>query len=93
MWKVEYTKKFLKELAALPQKTQSRVEAIVFEQLETENPFDLVKLEKMVGYKEKYKVRVGDYRIGLTLKKRLKQLFVNELHIEKKFIKFFHNLI
>ena len=52
MWRVEYTKKFLKELASLPQKTQSRVEAIVFEELETENPFELAKLEKLVGYKE-----------------------------------------
>ena len=30
MWQVEYTKKFLKELASLPKDTQSRVESIVF---------------------------------------------------------------
>jgi mRNA-degrading endonuclease RelE of RelBE toxin-antitoxin system len=30
MWQVEYTKKFLKELAALPVEIQSRVEPIVF---------------------------------------------------------------
>jgi mRNA-degrading endonuclease RelE of RelBE toxin-antitoxin system len=36
MWKVEYTKKFLKELASLPKEIQSRIEAIVFTELEIE---------------------------------------------------------
>ncbi|NET69802.1 MAG: type II toxin-antitoxin system RelE/ParE family toxin [Sphaerospermopsis sp. SIO1G2] len=67
MWKVEYTKKFIKELASLPQDVQSRIEAIVFTELEIENPFELAYLGKMKGYKDKYKIRVGDYRIGLTL--------------------------
>jgi mRNA interferase RelE/StbE len=30
MWTVEYTKRFLKELAALPTPIQARVEPIVF---------------------------------------------------------------
>lgn len=41
MWKVEYTKRFLKELASLPLDTQSRIEPIVFTELESENPFEL----------------------------------------------------
>jgi mRNA interferase RelE/StbE len=39
MWTVEYTKRFLKELAALSAEIQSRVEPIIFEELESENPF------------------------------------------------------
>ena len=69
MWKVEYTKRFLKELVSLPKDVQLRVELIVFEQLETDNPFKLGYLNKMKGYKDKYKIRVGDYRIGLTIHK------------------------
>ncbi|MBE9032628.1 type II toxin-antitoxin system RelE/ParE family toxin [filamentous cyanobacterium LEGE 11480] len=69
MWTVEYTRKFLKELAALPEKQQSRVESIVFEELECENPFQLGYVEKLKGYSDKYKIRVGDYRIGLTIDK------------------------
>ena len=46
MWTVEYTKRFLKDLADLPTEIKTRVEAIVFEELETENPFDLGYLEK-----------------------------------------------
>ena len=53
MWKVEYTKKFLKELASLPTNIQSRIELIVFRELEAENPFELRYLKKMKGYKNK----------------------------------------
>ncbi|MFM7904885.1 MAG: type II toxin-antitoxin system RelE family toxin, partial [Microcystis sp.] len=41
MWKVEYNKRFLKELASLPKDIQSRIELIVFSELETDNPFEL----------------------------------------------------
>ena len=70
MWKVEYRKRFLKELASLPQDTQSRIESIVFSELSSQNPFELGYLSKMKGYKDKYKIRVGDYRIGLTINKK-----------------------
>ena len=70
MWRVEYTKRFLKELASLPQAIQKRVEPIVFEELECSNPFALGYLEKMQGYGDKYKLRVGDYRVGLTIDKQ-----------------------
>ena len=67
MWQVEYTKKFLKELADLSVEIQSRVEHIVFQEPESENPFELGYLEKLKGYGDKYKIRVGDYPIGITL--------------------------
>lgn len=41
MWKVEYTKRFLKDLADLPEEMQARIEPIVFQELESENPFDI----------------------------------------------------
>lgn len=50
MWTIEYTKRFLKDLAELPTDIRTRIETIVFEELETENPFDLGYLEKMKGY-------------------------------------------
>ncbi len=69
MWKIEYNKRFLKDLVSLPQDIQTRVSLIVFEQLESENPFSLGYLQKMKGYTDKYKIRVGDYRIGVTVSK------------------------
>lgn len=70
MWAVKYTKKFLKEMNALPQEVQSRIETIVFQELECQNPFELGYLSKMKGYTDKYKIRIGDYRIGITVDKK-----------------------
>ena len=53
----------------MPKDIQSRVELIVFYELETDNPFKLGYLDKMKGHKNKYKIRVGDYRIRLTIDK------------------------
>jgi mRNA interferase RelE/StbE len=60
MWEIEYTKRFLKELAALPKSVQIWVEVIVFEELKSDNPFALGYINKMKGYNDKYKIRVGD---------------------------------
>lgn len=78
MWKVEYTKRFLKDLAALPLEIQTRVEPIVFGEIESENPFALGYIEKMTGYTDKYKIRVGDYRIGITIDKQTKTLYLSK---------------
>jgi len=72
VWKVEYKRKFLKELASLPQNIQSRLEIIVFKELETDNPFELDYINKIKWYKDKYKIRIGDYRIGLTINQKQK---------------------
>jgi mRNA interferase RelE/StbE len=74
MWEVEYTKKFLKELSQLPNRVQNRIEAIVFQELKSDNPFALGYLEKMRGYTDKYKIRVGDYRIGCTVDSVVKRI-------------------
>ena len=79
MWTVEYTKRFLKELAALPVEVQERVEPIVFQELESENPFELGYLKKMKGYSDKYKIRVGDYRIGITIDKSTNTLICERI--------------
>jgi len=70
MWKVEYTKRFLKELSELPKEIQVQVEGIVFKELLTDNPFSLGFLERMSGYPDKYKIRLGSYRIGITIDKK-----------------------
>ena len=43
MWKIEYTKRFLKELSKLPKEVQAKAENMVFEELLSTNPFDLGK--------------------------------------------------
>jgi len=53
MWKVEYTKRFLKELSELPRDIQTKAEGIVFGELLTVNPSSLGYLERMTGYPDK----------------------------------------
>ncbi|MDL1979614.1 MAG: type II toxin-antitoxin system RelE/ParE family toxin [Deltaproteobacteria bacterium] len=72
MWKLEYKKRFLKELAKLPASVQAQAEKVVFEDFRCENPFDLGYLEQMRGFPGKYKVRIGHYRIGVTIDKKKK---------------------
>ena len=70
MWKVEYTKRFLKELSELPKEIRVQTEGIVFGELLTTNPFSLGYIEHMTGYPDKYKIRIGNYRIGITIEKQ-----------------------
>jgi mRNA interferase RelE/StbE len=70
MWRIEYTKRFLKELSELPKEIRARAEGIVFEELLDANPFSLGYIERMRGYPDRYKIRIGDYRIGITIDKQ-----------------------
>jgi len=89
MWKVEYTRRFLKELSKLPRKIQVQAEKIVFEELFYTNPFDLGYLEHMTGYPNKYKIRIGKYRIGITLDKSQKLLICQRIAHRKDIYKIF----
>jgi mRNA interferase RelE/StbE len=89
MWTVEYTKRFLKELSALSTEIQARVEPIVFHDLESENPFELGYLEKMKGYPDKYKIRIGDYRIGITVEKGNKVLVCERIAHRREIYRIF----
>jgi mRNA interferase RelE/StbE len=69
MWEIEYTKHFLKELSNVPRDIQIRAERIVFKELGTTNPYSLGYIERLKGYPDKYKIRIGEYRIGITIDK------------------------
>jgi mRNA interferase RelE/StbE len=89
MWNVEYSKRFLKELANLPDKVRTRVEVIVFQELKTENPFALGYLEKMTGYTDKYKIRVGEYRVGVSIDTKSKTIMCQRVANRKDIYKVF----
>jgi mRNA interferase RelE/StbE len=66
--KVNYNKKFLKQLAELPKNQQAKTEQFVFEQLPNAVSLSsLGNIEKMQGYDGFYKIRFGWYRLGLQL--------------------------
>ena len=89
MWKVEYKKRFLKELSKIPQKIQAQAEKVVFDALICENPFDLGYPEQMRGFPGKYKVRIGQYRIGLTIDKQNKEIVCNRIAHRKDIYRLF----
>lgn len=66
-WRIQYTRTFLKEMARLPGNVRKRVEAIVMGEDIKEDPFLAGRTQKLSGYQTFYKIRVGDYRIGLRL--------------------------
>jgi mRNA interferase RelE/StbE len=89
MWRVEYKKRFLKELSKLSWDIQSKAEKIVFEDLLCDNPFDLGYIEQMKGYPGKYKIRIGQYRIGITVDKDNKLIVCNRIAHRKDIYRFF----
>jgi len=89
MWKVEYKNRFLKELSKLPESVQAQAEETVFEDLICENPFVLGYLEQMKGYPGKYKIRIGQYRIGVTIDKQKKVVVCNRIAHRKDIYRLF----
>ena len=66
--KVEYHKKFLKELAKIPAKQRKNIEQFVFNEIpNSNNIFEIGKIEKMKGYPSHYKIRFGVYRVGIKV--------------------------
>ncbi|MBU1421765.1 MAG: type II toxin-antitoxin system RelE/ParE family toxin [Pseudomonadota bacterium] len=89
MWKVEYKKRFLKELSKLPEGVRAQAEKVVFEALICENPFNLGCLAQMRGFPGKYKIRIGDYRIGVTINKQKKEIVCNRIAHRKDIYRLF----
>lgn len=62
---VLYHKKFLKDLAALPTDERNRIEQFAFNEVIRSKSFRYIRTEKLQGYKNYYKIRFGNYRVGL----------------------------
>ncbi|MCX6206561.1 MAG: type II toxin-antitoxin system RelE/ParE family toxin [Bacteroidetes bacterium] len=65
---LHFTKTFLKDLAKVqPVKRRKQIEEFVFEIMPLSLSLESLGLaEKMTGYENFYKIRFGDYRIGLN---------------------------
>ena len=79
MYEILYTKTFLRELSELPEKTRNKAESVAFLELINSNPFDIGIIEKLKRYKDKYKIRIADYRIGLTIDKVKKTVLLQRI--------------
>jgi mRNA interferase RelE/StbE len=66
-------------LLSLPKDVQQWAEVIIFQELNSTNPFELGYLEKMTGCIDKYKIRMGDYRIGITMDKQTQTIICQRI--------------
>jgi mRNA interferase RelE/StbE len=65
---VQYNKKFLKDLSCIPKKEREKIENFVFDEINRHNnSTEINKLEKLSGYQHYYKIRFGNYRVGIKL--------------------------
>jgi len=68
MWHILYKPAFLRDMARLPEGVRPRVEQMAFHELPAAgNPFTIGGLEKLQGYRDYYRIRFGDYRVGVTI--------------------------
>ena len=85
---IQYQKRFLKDLASITSKSRAKIEILVFHDLSESNKIGtLSKLKKLKGYHHYFKVRVGDYRIGIKIENDT-LTFERVLH-RKEIYKFF----
>lgn len=85
---VRVKKRFLKQLAALPSDTRVRVEKFVFEELPSIRSLgESGRIEQMRGYRGCYKVRFGNFRLGLTFEDNI--VIVRTVMDRKEIYRFF----
>lgn len=75
-WRVEITRQAQKDIAALPVEMEGRVEEAIAE-LKKAPMFN--DMEKLSGREQRYKIRVGDWRIILRVDKPAKVVFATSV--------------
>ena len=66
--KVEYSKQFVKAAYKLTGKYKLSLKRIVSEVMQANDVTDLTNCIKMVGFKNSYRIKMGDYRLILVFK-------------------------
>ncbi len=62
------TNTFLKQLALLPVEVRERVEDFAFVELrDADKLADLSNVKRLKGFKESYRARFGNYRVGIEI--------------------------
>jgi mRNA interferase RelE/StbE len=85
---IRYKKQFLKDLSRIPYGYREKIENLVFEELPAADSNQIFQnVSKMRGYENYYKIRIGDFRIGLSIKENILE-FQRVLH-RKDIYRFF----
>lgn len=63
-----FNKTFLKELSGIPAAQRRKIEQFIFNDINNfKKTEDIPKLSKLKGYRNYYKIRFGNYRIGIKI--------------------------
>lgn len=90
MWEARYAKRFLKELAKLPRPLRTHIERIAFHELpDMTDPTKHTGLERLTGYPGCAKIRVRDYRIGILIDRRNKQMILCRVRHRRDMYRYF----
>lgn len=66
--KVEFDKSFEKSLQKIKNKSLfSRIEKIILECEKSKSLSEISNLQKLTGFKNYYRIRIGEYRLGIEL--------------------------
>lgn len=85
-----FNRKFLKDLAEIPTKIRTRVEELVFKEIPSHTSTSQIPgLEKLKGCAQYYRIRVGDYRIGIKINPVNSDLSFERILHRKEIYKFF----
>ena len=85
---VEFLSKFNKDISSIKQKTTKASIIKIIEQIEDARSIsDISGVKKLKGFKGAYRIRVGDYRLGIFVSKNKAQFarFVHRKDIYKLF--------
>lgn len=85
---IQYERKFFKDLATVSSKSRLQIETFINQSFsDPDKIIKLGKLEKLKGYQHYYKIRIGDYRIGIKIENDIIS-FERVLHRKEIYKKF-----
>lgn len=85
---IQFNRKFFKDLAAIGSKQRSQIEHFINQNVAHPEMIEKSgKLEKLKGYQNYYKIRIGDYRLGIRLEANI-CYFERVLHRKEVYKKF-----
>lgn len=80
--KVLINKQFLNELSKIPTKERSIIEQFVFREIkEYLHCYQIPDIKKLKGYKNYYRLRFGNYRLGISYRN---DVFIFERALHRK---------
>ena len=93
MWEIQISKRCLRDVREMPKHVIEAFRQIFLSRESVNNPFDEselgVKLEKLSGTADAYKVRIGQYRVGIFLDRETRTLKVVRFLHRREIFRYF----